>query len=215
MSRYSFDNYRRELATDLTLGDLQRFTERFLVENRRQLQRKAPFVEFIVPDALKPYGLPERYRTATFDREVAIKRTDAGFLAIGHPFVDAMLEHVGSYDFGGLTAVRQIVSKEFAGRSGYLFVFIVRERISREDGDECLFRFCPVFVDSSGKVDETLLAAAVTESAVEDAKATAQPPDPAMLFETAKRWLEENGGVWDWDDDVEFVGMSWVEFQSA
>ena len=215
VSRYSFDNYRRELATDLTLGDLQRFTERFLVENRRQLQRKAPFVEFIVPDALKPYGLPERYRTATFDREVAIKRTDAGFLAIGHPFVDAMLEHVGSYDFGGLTAVRQIVSKEFAGRSGYLFVFIVRERISREDGDECLFRFCPVFVDSSGKVDETLLAAAVTESAVEDAKATAQPPDPAMLFETAKRWLEENGGVWDWDDDVEFVGMSWVEFQSA
>jgi len=214
VSSYSFDTYRRELATDLTLGDLQRFTERFLSANRRQLQRKAPFVEFIVPDVLKPAGLPERYRAATFDRGVAIKRTDADFMAIGHPFVDAMFEYVGSYDFGGLAAVRHIVSKEFAGRSGYLFVFIVRERIGREDGDECLFRFSPVFVDAAGKVDEVLLSPAVTESAVENAKASAPPPDPAKPFEIARKWLEEKAGVWDWDDDVEFIGTSWVQFRA-
>jgi len=213
VSSYSFDSYRRELAADLTLGDLQRFTERFLAANRRQLQRKASFVEFIVPDVLKPAGLPERYRTATFDREVAIKRTDAHFLAIGHPFVDAMLEYVGSYDFGGLTAVRHIVSKEFAGRSGYLFVFIVRERISREDGDECLFRFSPVFVDTAGNVDEDLVSPAVTESAVEDAKASAPPPDPGKPFEIARKWLEEKTGIWGWDDDVEFIGTCWVQFR--
>jgi ERCC4-related helicase/HKD family nuclease len=216
VSSYSFDSYKRELAADLTLADLQQFTERFLGANRRQLQRKTPFVEFIVPDALRSTGLPERYRTATFDREVAIKRTDADFLAIGHPFVDAMLEHVGSYDFGGLTAVRQIVSKEFAGRSGYLFIFVVRERITREDGDECLFRFSPVFVDSAGNVDEAPLATAVTESAIEDtAKSSAPLPDPAKPFETARKWLEEKTGVWDWDDDVEFISASWVEFGFA
>jgi ERCC4-related helicase len=215
VSSYTFDSYRRELASDLTLADLQRFTERFLAANRRQLQRKAPFVEFIVPEVLKPAGLPERYRTATFDRQVAIKRTDADFLAIGHPFVDAMLEHVGSYDFGGLTAVRHIASKEFAGRSGYLFVFVVRERITREGGDECLFRFSPVFVDATGKVDEALVAPAVTESAVEVAKAPAAPPDPTKPFEVARKWLGGKTGVWDWDDDVEFIGTSWVEFLSA
>ena len=215
VSRFSFDSYRRELATDLTLGDLQRFTERFLGANHRQLQRKAPFVEFIVPDALKQFGLPERYRAATFDREVAIRRTDADFLAIGHPLVDAMLEHVGSYDFGGLTAVRHIVLKGFAGQSGYLFIFVVRERITREDGDECLFRFSPVFVDTAGKVDEKLLVLAVTESAIQDAKAAVQPPDPGKAFEIARKWLEEKAGVWDWDDDVEFIGTSWVEFRPA
>lgn len=212
VSCYSFDNYRRELATDLTLRDLQCFTERFLTRNRRQLQKKAPFVEFIVPDALKPFGLPERYRTATFEREVAIKRTDADFLAIGHPFVDAMLEHVGSYDFGGLAAIRQIVSKEYAGQAGYLFVFIVRERITREDGDECLFHFRPVFVDAIGNVNDNLLLPAVTESATEDAAIQPQLPDPAKSFQTARKWLEEKAGLWDWDDDVEFIGLSWVEF---
>ena len=30
VSSYSFDNYRRELATDLTLADLQKFTSTFL-----------------------------------------------------------------------------------------------------------------------------------------------------------------------------------------
>ena len=53
-SSYSFDNYQRQLATDLTLADLQRFTERFLGEHRRQLQKKEALFEFIVPDVLGP-----------------------------------------------------------------------------------------------------------------------------------------------------------------
>ena len=212
VSSYSFDNYRRELATDLTLADLQKFAEQFLSRNRRQMQKKADFLDFIVPDILKPFGLPERYRLATFDRQTAIKRPDAHFMAIGHPFVDAMLEQVGSYDFGGLTAIRQITSPEFAGQSGYLFVFIVRERITREDGDECLFRFAPVFVDAAGRVDENALAAAVGQPAVENPQATVRPPDPRPLFETAKKWLEDNARIWDWVDDVEFIALSWVCF---
>jgi ERCC4-related helicase len=212
VSSYSFDNYRRELATDLTLADLQRFTEQFLARNRRQMQKKADFVDFIVPDVLKPFGLPDRYRLATFDRATAIKRPDAHFMALGHPFVDAMLEDVGSYDFGGLAAVRQIAARELAGQSGYLFVFIVRERITREDADECLFRFAPVFVDVTGKVDEKALAAAVGKSAVENPQPIERPPDPDASFEIAKKWLEDNGRIWDWVDDVEFVGLSWVRF---
>ncbi|MGH7168913.1 MAG: hypothetical protein ACRELG_01360, partial [Gemmataceae bacterium] len=61
VSRYSFDNYQRELAADLTLTDLEHFTERFLAGHRRQLQRKEPFLEFIVPEVLHSAGLPERY----------------------------------------------------------------------------------------------------------------------------------------------------------
>ena len=40
VSSYSFDSYRRELATDLTLDDLRTFTERFLTRHRRQLHAR-------------------------------------------------------------------------------------------------------------------------------------------------------------------------------
>lgn len=213
VSSYSFDNYQRELATDLTLDDLQGFTQRFLVNHRRQLQRKVPFVEFLVPDVLKPFGLPERYRTATFDRDLAIKRTDAEFLAIGHPFIDAVLAYVGSYDFGGLTSIREIAAPTLAGQSGFLFVFVLRQRVTREDGDECLFQFAPVFVTADGQIDGAALTSAVTQTATDAPASTTLPPDPTMAFHAAKQHLEQQATLWDWADDVEFLGLSWVEFK--
>src|SRR3989441_4001075 len=213
VSSYSFDNYRRELASELTLNDLQGFSERFLSKHRRQLQQKDSFLEFLVPDVLKSFGLPERYRNTTFDRQLAIRRTDAEFLALGHPFVDATLSYAGSYDFGGLAAIRHIQSPTLAGRSGFLFVFIVRQRITREDGDECLFQFQPVFVNGDGKIDTEALAQAVTEIAIESPGAKCSPPDASVAFNAAKAHVENEIGLWDWIDDVEFLGLSWVEFK--
>jgi ERCC4-related helicase/HKD family nuclease len=215
VSSYSFDNYRRELATELTLGDLQRFSERFLNQHRRQVQTKGPFVEFIVPDVLKKFGLPERYRDATFDRELAIKRSEVQFMAIGHPFVDATLSYVGSYDFGGLTAIRQINDPSLAGRSGFLFAFVLRKRVTREDSDECLFEFVPVFVSAEGKVEESALAAAVTKEAVQVSPSKISPPDPSAAFEIAKKHVDEKLNLWDWIEEMEFLGLSWVEFRAA
>jgi ERCC4-related helicase/HKD family nuclease len=212
VSSYSFDNYRRELATELTLADLQNFTTRFLNQHRRQIQIKDLFVEFIVPDVLKESGLPERYREATFDREIAIKRTNAQFMAIGHPFIDAALSYVGSYDFGGLTAIRQISEPTLASRSGFLFAFILRKRVTREDGDECLFEFLPVFVSADGQIDEIALYAAVTKNAVEIPTKKTSPPDPSAAFEIAKRHIEDKLKLWDWTEEVEFLGLSWVVF---
>jgi superfamily II DNA/RNA helicase len=208
ISSYSFDSFKRELASELTLGDL----ERFLANHRRQLQKKGDFVEFIVPDVLKPYELHDRYREATFDRELAIRRNDAQFLAIGHPFIDATLSHVGSYDFGGLTAIRDIHEPTLAGLSGFLFAFVVRQRVTREDGDECLFQFTPVFVTAAGAIDEAALAVAVTRDATETQAKGPVPPEGSAAFDIARSHLETKFGLWDWADDVEFLGMSWVTF---
>ncbi|HYN23512.1 MAG TPA: hypothetical protein VES69_00550, partial [Pyrinomonadaceae bacterium] len=213
VSSYSFDNYRRELASDLTLNDLRGFSERFLSKHRRQLQQKDSFLEFLVPDVLKSFGLPERYRNTTFDRQLAIRRTDAEFLALGHPFVDAMLSYAGSYDSGGLTAIRHIHSPAFAGRSGFLFLFVIRQRITREDGDECLFQFKPVFVTAEGDINNEALAPAVTGVAVENPAFKCTPPDPSVAFAASKAHVEQEIGLWDWIDDVEFLGLSWVEFK--
>jgi superfamily II DNA or RNA helicase len=211
-SSYSFDAYRRELASDLTLDDLRAFTERFLTRSRRQLQRKGSFVEFLVPDELRAAGLPERVRNATFERELAIQRPDAEFLALGHPLVDAMLGYVGSYDFGGLTAVRRIKAPELSGRSGFLFAFVVRRRISREDGDECLFQFEPVFVTADGRIDDAAVGPAVTEESDGAPQASDRIPNSESAFQAARCHLEEKASVWDWADDVEFLGLSWLTF---
>jgi hypothetical protein len=210
VSCYSFDKYRRELATDLTLGDLQRFTEQFLAVHRRQVKRKDEFLEFLVPDVLKPFKLKDRYPNATFDRDLAIRRTDAEFLALGHPFVDAMLAYLGSYDFGGLAACRRVKSREFSGQSGYLFLFVVRQRITHEHGDECLFKFSPVFVTTDGRIDDEAISEAVPVSG-EDAHGPSELTDPIAAFQAAKQHLEAGADLWE--DDVEFIGVSWTVFE--
>ncbi len=197
----------------MTLSDLQKFTERFLAKHRRQVLRKGPFLEFLVPDVLKAKGIPERYRNATFDRKTAIERPDAEFLALGHPFVDALLEYVGSYDFGGLTARRTLMEPKFAGRSGYLFIFVLRQRITREGDDECLFQFTPVFVRSDGQIDDEALPAALGASIVETMQAEVPLPDPGPAWQTAREHVEKTAGIWDWAEDVESLGMSWVLFE--
>ncbi|MGA2159999.1 MAG: helicase-related protein [Dehalococcoidia bacterium] len=211
VSSYSFSNYQRDIATELTLGELQQFFEKFLTMNKRQVQRKGGFLEFIVPDVLRSYGLPDRYQIATFDRELAIKRSDSDFMALGHPFINSMLEYVGSYDFGGLSAIREIKASEVAGESGFLFIFVIRHRLTREDGDEYLFEFMPVFVDESNKVDEKLLPFALKSGAGSDT--SINPPDPTAAFSTAKKYVEQKASIWDWDENIEFVGISWVVFK--
>ena len=47
----------------------------------------------------------------------------------------------------------------------------------------------------------------------EEAGNTAEPvPDPTVAFGKARKHLEETANLWDWTDDVEFVGLSRVEF---
>jgi ERCC4-related helicase len=213
VSSYSFDQYRRELKTELTLADLQKFTERFLAKHRRQMQRRDEFIEFLPPDVLKEFDLADRYCTATFDRDLAIRRADADFLALGHPFVDSMLSYVGSYDFGGLTAARTIAGTRFAGVKGCLFVFVVRRRITREGGDECLFELEGVFVRADGTIDSEVVTTALDQPAVQLAHRTPEFGAP-ILFDIAKTHLATSRKVWDWDEDVEFIGLSWVEFIS-
>jgi superfamily II DNA or RNA helicase len=151
--------YKRDLASPVGLKDLEDFTLKFLGRERRQVQRKEGFQEFLTPEALAQDGLPERYKAVTFDRATAIRNSQAEFFAIGHPFVDAMLRYIGNYEFGGHTAVRVIKGQDSEAHkvtAGFQFNFSVRRRVSREDGDEHLFDFHTVVVRPDGAVDEGL-----------------------------------------------------------
>ena len=92
-------------------------------------------------------------------------------------------------------------------------MFVVRQRITRGGGDECLFQFQPVFVSPDNKVDDELLELAVTGVSVENVGGKCTPPNSSTAFETAKAHIEIKVGLWDWVDDVEFLGLSWLEFK--
>ena len=166
ISSYSFDSYKRDIASPVELKDLEAFTLNFLTRERRQVQRKDGFLEFLTPEVLQKDGLPERYKSATFERATAIRNPQSEFLAIGHPFVDAMIRRIGEYDFGGHTATRFIKLPDSGPDSiaaGFQFNFTVRRRVAREDGDEHLFDWHTVVVLCDGNVDENLAALAAKE----------------------------------------------------
>lgn len=223
ISSYSFDSYKRDLASPVKLEDLEEFTVNFLTRERRQVQQKDGFVEFLTPESMKDEGLPERYRSATFKRDVAIRNSQADFLAIGHPFIDAMIRRIGNYDFGGHTAVRviEVRGPELSSpAAGIQFNFTVRRRVPREDGDEHLFDWHTVLVRPDGEVDERLAAYAASSYSSADTppvsiSATLDSLDAVDIeqaFATAKAHLEKSTQLWDWDEEVDLIGVAKVVF---
>jgi hypothetical protein len=219
VSSYSFDSYQKQLASPLGLKDLEEFTLKYLARERRQVQRKDGFYEFLTPEKLLEQGLDERFKMVTFDRATAIKNSQAEFFALGHPFVDAMLRHVGSYDFGGHTAVRVADGAGLecsAPVAAYQFNFAVRSRVAREDGDEYIFDLYTIAVRADGCVDEKLSRVAAGAFSLENdlpAEAAAalhklESLDLESAYCTAKTFLETKATLWDWDEDVELIGVA-------
>jgi len=213
VSSYSFDNYRRDLATDLTLADLQKFTLTFLFRHRRQIQRRGDYFEFLTPEVLEVFGLPERYHDVTFDRELAIKRSDIEFMALGHSFVDAMLNYVGSYDFGGLTASRLIINKGFQGIRGIQFNFVIREHLTQEHGEEWLFSFHSVFVTENGEIRPDIAKIAIETSGESFNPKFIDSINLLALFQKAREHLEATLNLWDWDEEVDLLNIAAIEFR--
>lgn len=215
-SSYSFDSYKKKLASPVSLSDLEDFTMKFLARERRQIQRKEGSFEFITPDSLQKLGLQERYRDVTFDRSRAIRRSETEFFAIGHPFVDAMLRHIGDYTFGGHTAVRVIqVPGLSEPRAGLQFNFTVRKRVKRGDGTEYLFDLHTVVVGTDGTIDEVLSEQAASRYSVDTDSVSfsnvlrkLNTLDIGSAYQVAKNYLENRVDLWDWDEDVDLLGLA-------
>jgi superfamily II DNA or RNA helicase len=215
-SSYSFDNYQKTLASPVSLNDLENFTLKFLAKERRQVQRKEGALEFLTPEPLHKLGLPERYRHGTFDRSRAIRHSELDFFAIGHPFIDTMFRYVGDYEFGGHTCVRFLSVPWIDESSSALqFNFTVRTRVQRGDWIEYLFDLYTVAVGSDGELDHRLAQLASEayslEPTIKSVPSAIAKPTPARLenaFQLAKSYLESKVTFWDWDEDVDLVGIA-------
>jgi hypothetical protein len=132
-----------------------------------------------------------------------------------------MLRYIGDYDFGGHTATRVIATSEILDvASGYQFNLTVRRRVAREDGDEHLFDFHTVIVRSDGGVDEKLAEIAARSYSLEDVPNSVASTALKNLgslsvdtaFQSAKGFLEERIKIWDWDEEVDLIGVAKVAF---
>jgi hypothetical protein len=221
VSSYSFDKYEKELASPVGLKDLEDFTLRYLGRERRQIQRKDGLLEFLTPESLRDMKLQERFKAVTFDRAKAIRNPQTEFFAIGHPFVDGMFQQIGDYGFGGHTAVRVIEIpglKPEDARAGYQFNFIVRGRVQREDGDEYLFDSYTVVISADGVPDEYLAACAASGYSKDDSVPSRADGLLSALdglgidaaYQVARTEVERKAQFWDWDEDVELIGLAKV-----
>ncbi len=220
-SSYSFDSYQKTLASPVSLKDLEGFTLKYLARERRQVLRKDGFLEFLTPESLREMKLPERFKAVTFDRTTAIKNSRAEFFALGHPFVDAMLQQVGDHSFGGHATVRLI---EVAGlkpgeaKAGYQFNFIVRSRVRREDSEEYLFDSHTIVINGDGSADERLANWAASSYSREGAiprvadeqLANLESLNAERAYDLARIALESKVELWDWEEDVDLIGLAKV-----
>jgi hypothetical protein len=161
----------------------------------------------------------------TFDRATAIRNPQAEFFALGHAFIDAMLQNVGDYGFGGQTAIRVVESTALQHgetKVGYQFNFTIRRRVQREDGDEYLFDFYTVVISAEGSPEKQLAAcAAATYSQdgpippqVERLLCTLDSIEVTAAYELAKAEIQREAEFWDWDEDVDLIGLAKVAFLS-
>ena len=203
------DRFKHEVQSPLTLEDVKTFVLEFVRhEGRKVTESEEGMFEFLLPDSLKGVeGLKRRYEKVTFDRATAIRNSEAEFLAIGHPLTNAVLNHCGSVDFGGLTGSQVIQRSQCLSESGALFHFTVKVTKEMSGNESTFFEFVPAFVYDDGTVaSKETVQAIVSElaKAKTPSKQTALPVKKAeRLFEKARdQALTEYAQYRPWDDDV-------------
>ena len=203
------DRFKREVESPLTLEDVKAFVLEFVRrEGRRVIELGDDMFEFLLPECLRAGpGLKQRYTKVTFIRTVAIRNSEAEFMAIGHPFTNAVMQYCGSADFGGLAGSQALDQPHALSGSGALFHFTVKMTKKTSGNESTFFEFVPVFVYDDGTVvSKERVEAIVSELA--NARTTSQQMGSPVgiaevLYEKAKDQALEDYAQYElWDDDV-------------
>ena len=203
------EHFKHEVQSPLTLEDVKAFVLKFVNrEGRKVIESDDGTFEFLLPDSLsEEEGLDRRYKKVTFDRATAIRNSEAEFMAIGHPFTNAVLKYCGSVDFGGLACSKVVRHPSLPSGNGTLFNFTVKVLKETQDDESIFFKFLPIFVDGNGTVGSEETTQAIV-SALAEAKMTSKkealPLEGAeALFEKAKDQVFTQCAQYDpWDDDI-------------
>lgn len=218
ISPFNPERFKHEIQSPLTLNDVQDFVGDFVKRNGRNLtQTNDGTWEFLLPQCLKgTQGLEKRYTRVTFDRKEAIRHSELQFMALGHPFTDAAIQHCGSVEFGGYATSRKVIDPDLAGTKGIHFNFVVKVTCATADGEAIAFEFAPVFLDENGELNED----AAQSGLLKRSEPASTPPwasgiDLDSSYQQAHRKVVDkfaSAGVWD--EDVVCLNAALTEFVS-
>jgi len=213
------ERFKHEIQSPLSMKDIETFVLEFVKgEGRKITPSEAGTVEFLLPECLKGVqGLEKRYTKVTFDRAVAIRHSETEFMALGHPFTDAVIQRCGSVDFGGFAGCWSVENQALAGISGVLFIFVVKitKAATTASGENVFFELAPVFVQSDGIVNNEAAEAALacTAQAKENQRSVEGQNNLEGLYERAKEEvLNRHSESQVWEEDVFCLNAAWVAF---
>ena len=212
------ERFKHEVQSPLTLEDVKAFVLTFVNRGSRKVAESDDGTfRFLLPDSLKGIqGLKQRYGKVTFDRATAIRNSEVEFMAIGHPFTNAVLKYCGSVDFGGLACSKAVRRALLPSGNGTLFNFTVKVSKEAEEDDNIFFEFIPVFVHDDGTIAPKEACQAIV-SILAEAKMTSRQEalplrDAESMFEKGKdQALAECDQYQPWDEDVFCVNALRVE----
>ena len=201
------ERFKHEVQSPLTLEDVEALVLGFVRrQGRKVAESDAGLFEFLLPDCLKGVeGLERRYAKVTFDRAAAIRDSELEFMAIGHPFTNAVLKHCGSVGFGGLASSKVIKHTPVMSGNGVFFNFTIKITKAAPGGESVFFEFVPVFVrdDETVGLDAVLTIVSAPIEADMSPRRTESLASVERLFEKAKaEALVQYSQYQPWDEDV-------------
>ncbi len=150
----------------------------------------------------------------TFDRQLAIRHSELEFMALGHPFTNAAIQHCGAVDFKGVATCRTVENINLRGIRGLHCNFTVKLTKSTTESELVYFQMAPVFVQQDGTINEEAAKAALFQQSKEDA----QPSRPldldlSFLYGLAEAAIIKKYEYRDvWEDDIFCLNVAMVEF---
>ncbi|MDZ7345003.1 MAG: DEAD/DEAH box helicase, partial [candidate division KSB1 bacterium] len=88
------------------LNDLRRVVETAILRLGGSILPQGEFFRIETPKALQRYpNVSPKYELVAFDREAAMRKRNAELFGIGHPFVDALFQHLQQATFSGDVAL--------------------------------------------------------------------------------------------------------------
>jgi SNF2 family DNA or RNA helicase len=132
LGAFNLQDYLR-IEGRIELGDLRKLAERAILRLGGSVLPNGEVMRIEVPEAIQSMrGVSPYYESATFDRQVAMRKRHVELLGIGHPLVDALLSFLQSPKISGEVTyrrangtggpklvVRAQISIEGEGRQGY------------------------------------------------------------------------------------------------
>ncbi len=89
-----------------SLADLKEFAVAALIRLGGSVLPQGVYMSIVSPKSLQKFpNVLSKYELATFDREAAMHKKSAEFLGLGHPLVDALIEHFQQMSMNGDVAV--------------------------------------------------------------------------------------------------------------